>query len=279
MGVLAEFTVPNRISIRSIALEPPIRQALQFLPCTDFLIPNSVVHTMLDLRRVLVLLSAAVFLSGCTSSISSNTARTAKEQMLLSDAVEQSLSKVDFSPLAHQQVYVEEKYLECVDKPFVVGSIRHQVMRSGGRLVAEADAADVIMELRSGGVGTDTSEAYLGTPAIALPGMLTIPEIRVAERNTQYGYAKLGLVLYDAKNGQALGHGGMSLAQSDDNNWYMFGIGPFQNGSLKNNVSAAQQRVPGMNSRRVPTMVAFDARHRDVEGAPDIQFASGESPE
>jgi hypothetical protein len=48
-------------------------------------------------------------------------------------------------------------------------------MRSGGRLAVEAKAADVIMELRSGGVGTDTSEAFLGTPEIALPGILTIP--------------------------------------------------------------------------------------------------------
>ena len=167
---------------------------------------------------ILVALSLTLIVAGCASSITSNMARTAKEQMLLSNAVDQSLSKVNFSDLTGQQVYVKEKYLECVDKPFVVGSIRHQVMRSGGRLVGTADAADVVMELRSGGVGTNTSEAFLETPEIALPGILTIPEIRLAERETQYGYTRLGLVLYDATNLQILGNGGMSLAQSDDNN-------------------------------------------------------------
>ena len=229
--------------------------------------------------RILTVLSSIFMVTGCTSSITSNTARTAKEQMLLSDAVEQSLSKVDFSPLTGQQVYVEEKYLECVDKPFVVGSIRHQVMRSGGRLVAAADTADVIMELRSGGVGTDTSEAFLGTPEIALPGMLTIPEIRIAERKTQFGYAKLGLVLYDAKNLQVLGEGGMSLAQSDDNNWFMFGVGPFQNGSLKKDVNRAKMPRENGSNGPIPTEVAFIIAPNVSEDIPDIQFASGKSSE
>ena len=225
-----------------------------------------------------VTFASAIFLTGCTSTMTSNTARTAKEQMLLSDAVERSLTKVDFTPLAGQQVFIEEKYLECVDKPFVVGTIRHQAMRSGARLVDTADTADVVMELRSGGVGTDTSEAFLGTPEIALPGMLTVPEIRLAERKTQFGYAKLGMVLYDAKTREVLGDGGLSLAQSDDNNWFLLGVGPFQNGSLKENVNNAQRGSPGMHSRRVPTLVAFGTRPQTSE-EPDIQFAAGETSE
>ena len=222
--------------------------------------------------------SASILVTGCTSTMTSNTSRTAKEQMLVSDAIERSLSKVDFSPLSGQQVFVDEKYLECVDKPFVLGAIRHQTLRFGARLVDSADAADVVMELRSGGVGTDTSEAFLGTPEIALPGMLTVPEIRLAERKTQFGYAKLGMVLYDAETRDVLGDGGVSLAQSDDNNWFVFGIGPFQNGSLKENVKSAQRGVPGMHHRRVPTIVAFGRRSKETE-EPDIQFAGAEVQE
>jgi hypothetical protein len=222
-----------------------------------------------------ILLIACTCFTGCASTVTSNTARTAKEQMLLSDAVEKSLSKVDFSPLRNQQVFVDEKYLECVDKPFVVGSVRHQVMRHGGRVVDAADAADVVMELRSGAVGTDTTESYLGTPEIALPGMLTIPEIRLTERKAQYGYAKLGMVLYDAKTRQVLGDGGMAMAESDDNNWYVFGVGPIQNGTLKENVKQARSGTPGMHRRRTPTMVAFQQRPiADESSAVDVQFAS-----
>ena len=95
---------------------------------------------------------------GCTNTSTSNTARTAKEQMLLSNAVDQSLDKVDFTPLYGQNVFVDDKFLECVDKSYVVGSLRHRVMRAGGVLAAAADAADVIMEVRSGGVGTDSND-------------------------------------------------------------------------------------------------------------------------
>ena len=219
-----------------------------------------------------------LFLTGCTSTITSNTSRTAKEQMLLSDAVERSISKVDFSALLGQHVFVEEKYLECVDKPFVVGSVRHHVMRSGACLVDSSTEADVVMELRSGGVGTDTSEAYLGTPEIALPGMLTVPEIRLAERKTQFGFAKLGMVLYDAKTRELLGDGGLTLSQSDDNNWFVFGVGPFQNGSLTQNLKIAKQGAVGMHGRRLPTSVAFSRPVKSMNES-KVEFAAGASTE
>lgn len=220
-----------------------------------------------------LLLSAVVSLCGCASTATSNTARTAKEQMLLSNAVDQSMDKVDFTPLYRQKVLVDEKYLECVDKLYVVATVRHKVMNAGGVLVSDAKDAEIIMELRSGGVGTDTSESYLGTPEIALPGMLTIPEIRLAERKTQYGYAKIGMVIYDKASGSVLGEGGMSMAQSDDNNWYLFGVGPFQNGALKGDVQKSRLIPRGMSQRQLPTMVAFGTRE-DLAEEPFIQFAS-----
>ena len=61
-----------------------------------------------------------IAMTGCTHTSTSNTARTAKEQMLLSNAVDQSLDKVDFTPLYGQKVFVDDKYLECVDKNYEV---------------------------------------------------------------------------------------------------------------------------------------------------------------
>lgn len=210
----------------------------------------------LSLSAVVVL---TVLSTGCTSTSTSNTARTAKEQMLLSNAVDQSLDKVDFTPLYGQRVFVEEKYLDCVDKGYLLGSVRHRVMRAGGMLAATADDSDVVMELRSGGVGTDTSESFVGLPEITLPGMLTLPEVRLTERKTQNGYAKLGMVVYDARSKSVLGNGGLSMAQADDSNWYVFGMGPWQNGSLKGDVANARRIPHGMKTNRLPTQVAFDS--------------------
>jgi hypothetical protein len=179
--------------------------------------------------------------------------------MLLSNAVDQSLDKVDFTPLYGQNVFIEEKYLDCTDKAYVMGSVRHRVLRAGGTIAPAADSADVIMEVRSGGVGTDTTDSYIGVPEITLPGMLTLPEVRLSQRKTQYGYSKLGMVLYDAKTKSVLGDGGMSMAQSDDSNWYVLGVGPWQKGTLKSDVATAQRIPHGMKTNRLPTQVAFDS--------------------
>jgi len=220
----------------------------------------------------------ALLLTGCTSTSTSNTARTAKEQMLLSNAMDQSLDKVDFTPLYGQKVLVEEKYLDCVDKGYLVGSVRHRIMRAGGVLAASADEADVIMELRSGGVGTDTANSFVGLPAITLPGMLTLPEVRLTERKTQHGYSKIGMVVYDAKSKQVLGDGGMSMAQAEDSNWYVLGLGPWQDGALKGDIANARRIPHGMKSNRLPTQVAFDSPSNRSSTAVRYASEAKESP-
>ena len=192
--------------------------------------------------RILSLCGFALLLAaGCTSARTSDTSRTGLEQLLISNAVDQALDRVDFAPLAGKKVYIEEKYLDCVDKGYVVGSVRHRALATGAELVGSVDAADQIVEIRSGGVGTDRSESFLGMPGLAVPGPLpvSLPEIQLASRKTQRATAKLGLVVYDAKSKQALGKGGLALARSNDSNWYLLGVGPFNSGSVKNEVSVA----------------------------------------
>jgi hypothetical protein len=222
-------------------------------------------------RAIMALVLLSLITSGCASTTTSNTARTAKEQLLLSNAVDQSLEKIDFTPLYGQKVFIEEKYLDCVDKSYVLGSIRHRTMRAGAVLAATADDADVIMEVRSGGVGTDNTELYVGVPQMPLPAGMMTPEIRLAEKKSQFGYAKLGLVLVDAKTKNVLGDGGVSMAQSDDNNWLVFGMGPWQDGTLKNEVATAQRIPHGMKTNRLPTSVAFDSPNRDGSS---VRYAS-----
>ena len=167
-------------------------------------------------RFVAALFVTLSMLAGCTTARQSNTARTAREQLLISNAVDQALSKVDFASFQGQRVLVDEKYLDCTDKGYVVGSIRHRLMMNGASIATKPEEADVVMEVRSGGVGTDDADSYLGIPQIVLPGMLTLPEVKLVTRNRQSALAKIGLVAYDAKNHQLLGAGGVSSSMSDD---------------------------------------------------------------
>ena len=209
------------------------------------------------MKRFVIAGLAGICLAGCTSASTSNTARTATEQILVSNAVDQSLDKMDFRPFAGRQVFLEEKYVECIDKAYVISSIRHRLMKAGAQIVDKADAAEVIVEPRSGGVGTAHSDSFIGVPEVVLPGMMTIPELRIATRTKQTGVAKIGILAYDAKTKSGLGPGGIALSQSQDNNWYVLGVGPYQSGNVRKEVLSATTGNAAVAYTHVPPTVAF----------------------
>ncbi len=204
---------------------------------------------------------------GCSSMKRSDTARTGREQLLISNAVDQSLSKCDFGSFNGSKVFVDEKYLEGVDKAYVIGSIRHRLMLSGATLAAKPEEADVVLEMRSGGLGTDNADSYVGIPAIVLPGMLTLPEVRFWEKARQTGIAKIGIAAYDAKNHEMLGAGGVTAALSSDTNMFFMGIGPYEYGSAKREIDQTTPRYIGQPNQEVPSMIAFReaSKHADPE--------------
>jgi len=233
--------------------------------------------------RTLIVLAVMVS-CGCTNLRSTNTARSSTEQMLVSNAVDQSLDKIDFRPFAGHSVFLEEKYIDCVDKAYVVGSIRHRLLHVGCRLVDKLDDAQIVLEPRSGSVGTTNSESYIGIPEITLPGMLTLPEVRMASRSQQVGVAKIGIAAYDAKTRMTLGEGGMSLAKSDDTNVSVFGVGPFQSGTLQNEVTRSTSGNAGITRGRIPVHVAFNSPppaaspEAPAQAEAKIQYTSVEEP-
>lgn len=189
-------------------------------------------------------ITTAVVSTGCASSKSSHTARTGAEQLLISSAIDRSLSRVQFSDFSGLKVFINDSYLEGVDKGYLVGSLRHGVLRNGGLIAGSADDADVVLEARSGGIGTDSQESFIGIPALGMPGLpIELPEIKIASRSTQMGTAKLGLVCYDAKTGEMLAEGGESTALTHDNDTYVFGVGPFKDGTIRQQ----RERAIGFN--------------------------------
>jgi len=225
------------------------------------------------------LLLLFLLLPGCTTARQSNTARTAREQLLISNAVDQALSKVDFASFQGQRVLVEEKYLDCTDKGYVIGSIRHRLMLNGASIAAKPEEADVVMELRSGAVGTDDADSYLGIPQIVLPGMLTLPEVKLVTRTRQSALAKIGLVAYDAKSHQLLGAGGVSSSQSDDNNLFVLGIGPFQSGTAREELNNTTSRQVNQPHQPLPTTVAFSPSSGEAAGSPGRLQLTGDQKE
>ena len=155
------------------------------------------------------------------------------------------MSNVRFNDFANYAVFIDPQYLDgAVDKGYLVGTIRHKVLQGGGRIAAKMEDADLVLEPRSGGIGTDTEETFIGIPALGLPGLpIELPEVKIAQRATQMGTAKIGLVCYDAKTGASLGRGGSSTALTHANDTYVLGIGPFRSGSVVD----TRERAVGFN--------------------------------
>ena len=234
--------------------------------------------------RALCCLCCAAFLvccAGCTTTKQSNTARTATEQLLISNAVDQSLNKIDFAPLTGSNVFVEEKYLDCVDKGYIVASVRHKLLQANAVLAAKVEEADAVMEIRSGGVGTDVTSSYLGVPGFTMPGMIGIPDLKMITRDSQKAVAKLGIVVYDLKTKRERGDGGVSLAKADENNTYIMGFGPHQSGTLRYEVSRSAGLHPGQRIREIPNEVAFSQRPADEQKSAGgaVKLSSGEETE
>lgn len=225
-------------------------------------------------RYACVLAASAVLVTtGCATSRQTNTARSAVEQLLISSAVDQSLDKVDFAPFAGAKVYLEEKYVDCQDKAYVISSVRHRLLSQGARLLNDPEGAEIVVEMRTGSVGTDTSESFLGTPEIVLPGMMTVPEVKILTKNKQTATAKIGLVAYDYRSKTVLGSGGMTTAVSDDTRTSILGFGLPNGGSIHRELAAATTGRNRAVAAKLPAKVAFSAPLPD-----GVQYASGDNP-
>ena len=196
---------------------------------------------------------------GCASMKESDTARTGLEQLLISNAVDQSLSKVDFRPVSGAKVFLKTDLLDCVDKNYVMLSTRSKLLANNCTLVDKADDAEIVMEIASGGVGTDRTELVVGSPEIPLGIMGSIPKINVYERKKAMGTAKLAIIATDAKSKQPVINSGFSLARSDHQHWSMMGTGPVLSGSVANQIkehTGTSESILTIPSTTMPSQMA-----------------------
>lgn len=179
--------------------------------------------------------------AGCATTKSSDTARTGIEQMLISSATDQALDKVNLAPVRHAKVYVETKYLDCVDKNYIIVALHQRLMRNGSTLVEKPEEAQVIVEVASGAVGTDRQEFFVGMPSIPLPppSPISIPKLELFTRTRATGTAKLTVLAYDAKTRMPVVDSGQAMARADYRHWQVLGTSPVISGRIPDEIAAA----------------------------------------
>jgi hypothetical protein len=228
---------------------------------------------------IAALLGASLLATGCGTT----KARLATEQLIVSEAVDQAVSEIDFRPLAGTNVHLDTRYIKnikglgFVNADYIVSSLRQQIIAADCRLQQEPEDADFIIEARVGTLGTNGHEIVYGMPANnALssmaslvpntPALPAVPEISIARKDAHLGAAKLAVFAYERETGRPIWQSGISQARSTAQDVWVFGAGPFQRGSIYEGTQFAGSEL------RVPTVNEQDESHDRPAVALQEQF-------
>ena len=177
--------------------------------------------------------------------------------MLMSDAVDQSVSRIDFRVLSGKKAFLDTTYLRpsqffgqipsqlqgFVNADYVVSSLRQHLFAAHCELVDDKTQAEIIIEPRIGTLATNGHDMVYGLPqtnalsqaattltgAAALPA---IPEISVGRSNSQFGLAKIAVFAYDRETKEPVWQSGTSKSESTAKNAWFMGAGPFRTGTI-----------------------------------------------
>lgn len=194
---------------------------------------------------------ALALLAGCGTTRMSDSARTATEQLLISNAVDRAINEMNFQALSGKEIYFDPQYLRGVtDEPYIESSLRQHLLASGCVLRSNREDAEYVVEARAGAVGTNRHDVLLGIPATTLPNMgLTpgqptlIPEIPFAKSTQQKGVAKLAVFAYNQHTGQPVWQSGAFPIVATARDTWILGTGPFQRGSIYDGTRFAGSRI------------------------------------
>lgn len=192
----------------------------------------------------LLFVGLALTTSGCTSVRITDPARTATEQFLLSTAATSAVEQLSVNALRGRQSYVEDSYFAASERQFVLAELRAHLITNGVAITNDREKSEVIIEVRSGGVGIDRYSFLLGIPPVLAPESVTgvggsnsseplvTPEIALIKNVKQYGFASVAFIAYWSDTGELISSSGPFVGKSYRQDWWFFGMGPRTIGNI-----------------------------------------------
>ena len=183
-------------------------------------------------------------LVGCANVRVTDPQRTATEQYLLSMAAIEAVKPLSFEVLHGRKVYIDSALFAPAEKEFVLGELRAKLLESGVSLLPAREKAEIVIEVRSGGVGIDRYESLLGIPALMAPSMATsaasgtpmatliTPELAISKKIRQVGFASIAYVAYWADSGEIVASSEPSIGKTYREDWWFLGFGPRSVGNI-----------------------------------------------
>lgn len=185
--------------------------------------------------------------TGCATIRVTDPPRTATEQFLLSEAARLAIDQISAQGLSgdtlrDRKVYVDSTYFAqtAAEHTFLLGELRAKLFMSGVRLTSKREDAEIILEVRSGGLGIDRLDFLLGLPPLYVPWIndeqtnlpVALPELAIIKNTRQRGFASVAFVAYWADTGEVFASSGPYVGRTLREDWWFFGTGPKTVGNI-----------------------------------------------
>lgn len=225
-------------------------------------------------------LCLAVLTCGCGTT----NQRTGTEQMLMSDAVDMSISRIDFRALAGRKAYLDTTYIRqtpvpgvpqaLVNADYVVSGLRQALFAARCELVDSRDEAEVIVEPRLGTLATNGHDVVYGLPQTntlaqasatlaGAPLLPPLPELSIGRSHSQFGLAKVAVFAYDKTTREPVWQSGIEKSESTAKNTWFVGAGPFQRGTIYQGYHFADSKI-GRGAKDLDPVEAVPFTHEHV---------------
>lgn len=167
---------------------------------------------------LLSVIAPGLFLSACAVGAGRmEYPRTAAQQILVTEAIERSLSALEWPELDGKAVIVTSASPGqgfgppsfSVDEKYLLRAVERNAALHGARIVPKEEDAEYALLVLSGAIGVDRSQRFLGVKG-ASSGFIPvkIPELALYKRTNQEGFAKAEILLNDLRTGAVEHHSG-----------------------------------------------------------------------
>jgi hypothetical protein len=197
------------------------------------------------MRKILckICLFGLVMACGCANVRVTDPPKTATEQFLLSRAAIKAVDSLSFESLFGRKVYVDSSLCLADNKEFLLSEFRARLFTAGVQVVRDVEDSEIIVEMRSGGIGIDRYEHLVGIPSILAPtstgvaavegaSTLITPELAITKTIKQVSFASIAYVAYWRNSSEIVTHSGPALGNAYREDWWFLGIGPKSVGTI-----------------------------------------------
>jgi len=204
----------------------------------------------------------ALVAAGCATIRVTDSAQTADQQFLLTEAATRAVSQLSMDPLRGRSVWVVSDYAFSTTQPydqsffttevrspsfesaFLIGELRARLLQSGARLAPEREEAEVVLEVRTGALAINRIDFLLGINALSIPGingsngstavpaLSTSSSLALYQNIKQDGFASVSLVAYWRKTGDLLNISGPFIGHTHRYDYLVLGYALPPNGNI-----------------------------------------------